>query len=93
LQGWSNNKTHRRTTTWLSHLGYYDRPRISQSEVDEASQSFHGTLTGKNYSSEAAMRDAEKKELMSRTVRTPEELAFENMPIDQFDLAPENWTT
>ena len=63
--------------------GYYDRPRISQAEVDAASQTFHGELTGKDYPSEASMRDAEKKEAMRRAVPTPEDLAFESMPIDQ----------
>jgi len=64
--------------------GYYGINRsITQADIDESTATFHGELTGKDYTSEAAMRDAEKKEAMRRAVPTAEELAFENMPIDQ----------
>jgi hypothetical protein len=71
--------------------GYYGHNRIFSREDIEEAQTFHGPMTDKDYTSHAAMVEAEHNFALQHRTRTPEEEALENMSADEIRPILENY--
>lgn len=65
--------------------GYYDRPTITQADIDETSQVYHSDLLNQDFTNALVMAQSEREELMRRNVPSKEELELEAMSRDEWE--------